>query len=48
MIVFSVAGTEMIARVRPSSARPAGTPMRLSVDMAKCKLFDPETKRALF
>ncbi|MDD9732367.1 sn-glycerol-3-phosphate ABC transporter ATP-binding protein UgpC [Mameliella sp. AT18] len=47
MIVFSIGGNEMIARVRPSAARPAGTRMAFWVDMDKCKLFDPDTGKAL-
>ncbi len=43
MIVFDVAGTDLIARVRPEDAKPAGTPFLFEVDMDRAKLFDAKT-----
>ncbi|AXS41623.1 sn-glycerol-3-phosphate ABC transporter ATP-binding protein UgpC [Breoghania sp. L-A4] len=43
MLVFSIGGTELIARVRPQDASPPGTAFRFEVEMGKAKLFDRET-----
>ncbi|MDJ0930912.1 hypothetical protein [Breoghania sp.] len=43
MLVFTVAETEMIARVRPQDEAPVGAPFRFEVEMGKAKLFDKAT-----
>lgn len=43
MLVFRVAGQEMIARVRPEDAPSAAGPFCFEADMAKAKLFDGQT-----
>ncbi|MBN2906924.1 MAG: sn-glycerol-3-phosphate ABC transporter ATP-binding protein UgpC [Rhodobacteraceae bacterium] len=47
MIVFQINGQDLIARVRPADAQPAGSLFRFEVDMAKAKLFDAATGRRL-
>ncbi|MYZ48220.1 ABC transporter ATP-binding protein [Propylenella binzhouense] len=47
MLVFGLGGQEVIARVRPEDARPAGQQFRFVANMAKAKLFDPETGRRI-
>ena len=47
MIIFSIAGTDTIARVRPQDARPPGTPFRFEVEMGKAKLFDRKSEMHL-
>ncbi|MGG7643488.1 ABC transporter ATP-binding protein [Rhodovulum sp. YNF3179] len=43
MIVFQIAGIDMIARVRPEDAREIGAAFRFEVDMGKAKVFDADT-----
>ncbi|MDM7931470.1 sn-glycerol-3-phosphate ABC transporter ATP-binding protein UgpC [Tabrizicola sp.] len=43
MIVFEIAGQDLIARVRPQDARPGGTVFRFEVEMDRAKLFDAKT-----
>ena len=43
MIVFEIAGQDVIARVRPQDSRPQGTPFRFEVEMDRAKLFDAES-----
>jgi len=40
MLVFSIGGTELIARVRPEDAPRAGQVFRFEVEMGKVKMFD--------
>ncbi len=47
MIVFEIGSVELIARVRPQDARPAGTPFSFEVDMSKAKLFDASSGLSL-
>lgn len=47
MLVFDVAGSEMIARVRPEDSAPAGTLFPFEANMAKAKLFDAATGSAI-
>jgi multiple sugar transport system ATP-binding protein len=47
MIVFTVGGVELIARVRPEDARDAGSSFTFEADMSKAKLFDAKTGLAL-
>jgi multiple sugar transport system ATP-binding protein len=43
MIVFELGGQDLIARVRPKEARPAGAAFRFEVEMDRAKLFDAKT-----
>ncbi|ARE39119.1 ABC transporter ATP-binding protein [Rhodovulum sp. P5] len=43
MIVFQIAGEDLIARVHPEDAVGIGQSFRFAVDMAKAKLFDAKT-----
>lgn len=43
MVVFTIGGQDLIARVRPEDARAPGTRFRFEVDMDKAKVFDRET-----
>jgi multiple sugar transport system ATP-binding protein len=47
MLVFTLGGQESIARVRPEDAVPEGQPMRFAANMARAKLFDPETGKRI-
>ncbi len=47
MIVFEMGGQDLIARVRPKDARPAGSIFRFEVEMDRAKLFDPKTGQRL-
>ncbi|MAW87248.1 MAG: sugar ABC transporter ATP-binding protein [Phyllobacteriaceae bacterium] len=47
MIIFAIAGTDTIARVRPQDAKVPGTPFRFEVEMGKAKLFDRKTEMHL-
>ncbi|MEE9322225.1 MAG: sn-glycerol-3-phosphate ABC transporter ATP-binding protein UgpC [Granulosicoccus sp.] len=47
MLVFSIDGIELIARVRPEDAVAAGNMFRFEVDMSKAKLFDADTGKRL-
>ncbi len=47
MLVFTLGGKEVIARVRPDSELQEGQPYRFEVNMDKVKLFDPETGKRL-
>jgi multiple sugar transport system ATP-binding protein len=47
MLVFTLGGSEAIARVRPEDAPPEGAPYRFCANMAKAKLFDPETEKRI-
>jgi multiple sugar transport system ATP-binding protein len=47
MLVFRVAGQEMIARVRPEDAPSSVGSFAFEVDMAKVKLFDGKTQQKL-
>ncbi|WP_343116369.1 ABC transporter ATP-binding protein [Ostreiculturibacter nitratireducens] len=43
MIVFEIAGLDLIARVRPQDGKPQGTSFRFEVEMDRAKLFDAKT-----
>jgi multiple sugar transport system ATP-binding protein len=47
MLVFALGGQEAIARVRPEDASPEGAPFRFSANMARAKLFDPQTGKRI-
>ncbi len=47
MLVFALGGGDAIARVRPEEAVAEGAPFRFAANMAKAKLFDPETGRRI-
>ena len=47
MLVFRIAGQEMIARVRPQDAPASAGPFSFEVDTTKAKLFDGETGQRL-
>jgi multiple sugar transport system ATP-binding protein len=47
MVFFTVAETEVCARVEPTSAPPAGKPMRLYANLNHMHLIDPETQQVL-
>lgn len=40
---ISLNGSDIVARVRPGKAAPAGRSMRFTLDLAKVNLFDPDT-----
>ena len=44
MVVVRIAGKEVIARFESNAAPAVGKKVKLSVDMAKACLFDPETE----
>src|SRR5689334_1037899 len=47
LAVLSLGERGVTARIRPSDAEPVGNTMRLSVDMSRASLFDPETELRL-
>jgi multiple sugar transport system ATP-binding protein len=47
MLVFRIAGQEMIARVRPEDAPAAAQPFTFEADMTKAKLFDAASGQRL-
>jgi multiple sugar transport system ATP-binding protein len=47
MLVFTLGEIEAIARVRPEDRVPPGSPFPFEVDMAKAKIFDPESGKQL-
>jgi multiple sugar transport system ATP-binding protein len=47
MVVIRLGGREVIARVDPDEAQPAGSLMRFAVDMRKACLFDPASERLI-
>jgi len=47
MLVFRIAGQEMIARVRPEDAPAAAQAFAFEADMTKAKLFDAATGQRL-
>jgi multiple sugar transport system ATP-binding protein len=47
MLVFTLGGSEAIARVRPEDRAPPGTRYPFEVNMDKVKLFDPATGRRI-
>ena len=47
MVFFSVAGTEVCARVEPASVRGAGQPLRLYANLNQMHLIDPATDLVL-
>jgi len=47
MVFFAVNGTEICARVEPSSAAGPAQPMRLQADLAHMHLIDPESDLVL-
>ena len=47
MILFHHAGSDVIARVRPEDAKPAGTLFSFEADMEKAKLFDAKTGKRI-
>jgi multiple sugar transport system ATP-binding protein len=44
LAVLSLGERGVTARIRPTDAEPVGGTMRLSVDMSRASLFDPETE----
>ncbi len=47
LLVFTLGGGEAVARVRPEDRPVAGQPFAFEVNMAKAKLFDPESGKRL-
>jgi multiple sugar transport system ATP-binding protein len=47
MVVIRLGGREVIARVDPDEAQPAGSLMRFAIDMRKACLFDPTSERLI-
>lgn len=47
MVFFSIASTEVCARVEPSSASPPGQSMKLLANLGHMHLIDPETRLVL-
>ena len=47
MVFFTVGGTEVCARVEPSSVPGAGKPMRLYANLNRMHLIDPATDLVL-
>ena len=47
MVFFSVGGTEICARVEPSSVPQQGQPMRLYANLNHMHPIDPETRLVL-
>jgi multiple sugar transport system ATP-binding protein len=44
MVVLSVGGVAVTARVKPGELRQTGRPVRLAIDMSRASLFDPKTE----
>jgi multiple sugar transport system ATP-binding protein len=47
MVFFTVNGTEVCARVEPSTASAPGQPMRLDANLNHMHLIDPATELVL-
>jgi multiple sugar transport system ATP-binding protein len=47
MVVISLGGTEVMARVSPKEVVPPGQKMRFTIDTSKIILFDPDTQKRI-